>query len=205
VRVEPVTLEGSVVRLTPLSAGDHPRLCEIGLEPALWECTTIRVRTAEEMLDYVRAALAGRDARTALPFAIRLRETDQVVGTTRFHSIAPDHRRVEIGFTWVGVPWQRTAVNTESKYLLLRHAFEGWECGRVEFKADAENHRSRAALSRIGATEEGVLRHYLHSAHRGPRDVAIYSILRGEWPAVKARLEQRMSGGLALRGGKDVP
>jgi len=167
-QIEPVTLEGSYVRLVPLSADDHPRLCEIGLDPALWECTTIRVRTEAEMLDYVRAALAQRDAADALPFTIRLRETDTIVGTTRFHSISSQHRRAEIGYTFVAIPWQRTAVNTESKYLLLRHAFEQWHCQRVEFKADADNHRSR--------------------------DAAVYSILGAEWPDVKARLERKLSG-----------
>src|SRR4051812_40293591 len=165
-RVEPVTLEGSVVRLVPLTLQDHPRLCAVGLEPSLWEATTIRVATDAEMLDYVRSALAQREAGTALPFAITLRDGGTVVGTTRFHTIAPQHRRVEIGYTWVGVPWQRTAVNTESKYLLLRHAFEHWGCQRVEFKADAANERSRNALLRIGATHEGVLRQHLLSAHR---------------------------------------
>jgi RimJ/RimL family protein N-acetyltransferase len=150
------------------------------------------------MLEYVRAALAQRDAGAALPFAILLRDAGTeawtLVGTTRFHSIAPVHRRVEVGYTWVGLPWQRTAVNTESKYLLLRHAFEHWQCQRVEFKSDAGNRRSRDALLRIGATEEGVLRQYMHSGHRGARDVAVYSIVSGEWPAVKARLEQILCG-----------
>jgi RimJ/RimL family protein N-acetyltransferase len=129
-----------------------------------------------------------------MPYAVRLAGAGEVVGTTRFHSIVPQHRRTEIGFTWVGVPWQRTAVNTESKYLMLRHAFERWGCGRVEFKADAANRRSRDALLRIGATEEGVLRQYMLSEHRGPRDVAVYAIVAGDWPAVKARLEQRLYG-----------
>ena len=191
-RVEPVTLEGSFVRLVPLSLADHPRLCAVGLEPSLWESTTIRVATDAEMLDYVRAAVAQREAGTALPFTIVLRATGAVVGTTRFHSVSPDHRRVEVGFTWVGLPWQRTPVNTESKYLLLRHAFDHWHCARVEFKADAANERSRAALLRLGATQEGVLRQYMHSRHKGPRDVAVFSIVDCEWRAVKARLEQRL-------------
>jgi RimJ/RimL family protein N-acetyltransferase len=189
-RVEPVTLEGSFVRLVPLSLADHPRLCAVGLEPALWESTTIRVGTDAEMLDYVRAAVAQREAGTGLPFAIVLRAADAVVGTTRFHSISPEHRRVEVGFTWVGLPWQRTAVN--NKYLLLRHAFDRWHCARVEFKADAGNERSHSALLRIGATREGVLRQYMLFRHRGPRDVAVYSVIASEWPAVKQRLERRL-------------
>jgi RimJ/RimL family protein N-acetyltransferase len=198
VQIEPATLEGSFVRLTPLEEAHHPRLCAVGLEPSLWEATTIRVRTEGEMLAYVRAALAQRDEGTALPFVIVHRASDGIVGMTRFHSISVGHRRVEIGFTWVAPRWQRTAVNTEAKYLMLRHAFETWGCGRVEFKADADNRRSRAALERIGATQEGLLRQYMLSEHRGPRDVAVYGIVADEWPAVKARLEGRLYGG---RGG----
>jgi N-acetyltransferase len=188
-RVVPVTLEGEFVQLVPLSVEHLPQLCAIGLEPTLWQATTIRVQTPEEMAAYVRAALDGAATGTALPFAIILKETGAVVGTTRYHSIAPVHRRLEIGFTWVGLPWQRTAVNTESKYLLLQHAFEVWRLQRVEFKSDCENERSCRALLRLGATQEGILRNYMGSEHRGPRDVAIFSIIDSEWSQAKARLE----------------
>lgn len=192
-RVEPMTLEGTHVRLVPLAPAHHEALCAIGLEPALWALTTIRVQSAEDMRRYVQAALDAQAAGTALAFVLALPRTGTVVGTTRYHSIVAAHRRLEIGFTWVGLPWQRTPVNTEAKYLLLRQAFEGYGCQRVEFKADADNEPSCRALRRIGATQEGVLRSYMLSPHRGSRDLALFSIVAAEWPRVKAGLERRLA------------
>jgi RimJ/RimL family protein N-acetyltransferase len=183
------------VRLVPLSASHHAALCAIGLEPALWAMTTIRVQTPEDMRRYIQAALDAQAAGTALAFMLALPHTDTVVGTTRYHSIVAAHRRLEIGFTWVGLPWQRTPINTEAKYLLLRQAFEGYGCQRVEFKADIANEPSCRSLQRIGATREGVLRSYMVSPHRGSRDVALFSIVAAEWPRVKAGLERRLAGG----------
>lgn len=105
----------------------------------------------------------------------------------------PDQRRLEIGFTWIAPPWQHTRVNTESKYLLLAHAFERWGCRRVEFRADSDNEPSCRALLRIGATREGTLRSYVLSPHRGARDIAVFSILESEWPQVKSRLERKLA------------
>jgi RimJ/RimL family protein N-acetyltransferase len=191
-QIEPITLEGATIRLVPLALTHHPQLCAVGLDPALWQQTTIRVQTPAEMLRYLQTALDGQAMGTALPFAIMMQATGELVGTTRYHSIVRDHRRLEIGFTWVGRPWQRTPVNTESKYLLLKHAFEHYRCQRVEFKADSQNERSCQALLRIGATREGTLRQYMLSSHRGVRDVALFSIIDTEWLQVKAQLEQRL-------------
>jgi N-acetyltransferase len=127
-----------------------------------------------------------------LPFIIVLQATGEIVGTTRYHSIMREHRRLEIGFSWVGPPWQRSPVNTEAKYLLLGYAFEQARCQRVEFKADTENEPSCQALLRIGATREGTLRQYMYSPHKSARDIALFSIIDGEWPGIKARLEQRL-------------
>jgi N-acetyltransferase len=190
--IEPITLAGTYVRLVPLALAHHLQLCAIGLDPELWQQTTIRVQTPAEMVRYIQAALESQAAGTALPFVMLLQATGELVGTTRYHSIVRDHRRLEIGFTWVGRPWQRTPVNTESKYLLLKHAFEHYRCQRVEFKADSRNERSCRALLRIGATREGTLRQYMLSSHKGVRDVALFSIIDSEWPQVKARLEQRL-------------
>lgn len=190
--IEPIALEGVYVRLAPLALTHHQQLCAIGLDPTLWQSTTIRVQTPAEMLDYIHTALESQAAGTSLPFVIVLQATGQVVGTTRYHSIVRDHRRLEIGFTWIGVSWQRTPVNTEAKYLLLTHAFEHYGCQRVEFKADSGNERSCRALLRIGATQEGTLRQYMFSPHKGVRDVAIFSIIDSEWPQVKAQLERRL-------------
>lgn len=190
----PFNLEGRSIRLTPLSIEHLDVLCAVGLEPKLWQATTIQVCTRADMAAYIRAALAGHSAGTAVPFAIVERATDRVIGTTRFHSIVAEHRHLEIGFTWIALPWQRTAANTEAKYLLLRHAFETMDFVRVEFRADAENEQSRRALLRIGAREEGVFRHYRITAHRGIRDLAVYSIIATEWPAVRRNLEIRLTG-----------
>ena len=136
---ESITLEGRFIGLLPLSVEHHAQLCAIGLEPALWQHTTIRVQTPDEMRRYIEKALDSQAAGTALPFVIALQASGQIVGTTRYHSIVREHRRVEIGFSWVGLPWQRSPVNSEAKYLLLGYAFEQAHCQRVEFKADAEN------------------------------------------------------------------
>jgi RimJ/RimL family protein N-acetyltransferase len=189
---EPVTFEGHFIRLLPVSLSHHERLCAIGLEPTLWQHTTLRVQTPDEMRRYIDKALESQAAGTALPFVVVLQATGQIVGTTRYHSIVREHRRVEIGFSWVGLPWQRSPVNTEAKYLLLSYAFEQARCQRVEFKADSQNEPSCRALLRIGATREGTLRQYMYSAHKGARNIALFSIIDVEWPDIKARLEQRL-------------
>jgi RimJ/RimL family protein N-acetyltransferase len=166
----------------------HAALSAIGIDPGLWRYTTIRVETSADMRQYMESALAGQAAGTALPFVIELRATGEIVGSTRYHSIVPEHRRLEIGFTWVAAPWQRTAVNSEAKFLLLRHAFDVLGCQRVEFKAAVDNEPSRRALLRLGATEEGTLRQYVLSKHRGPCDLRVFSIVAGEWPAIRERL-----------------
>ena len=159
----------------------------------IWRVTLDDPRTPQEMHAYVSRALADRDAGTAFPFAVRHLAEGRVVGATRYHSISFANRSVEIGFTWYSPRFWRTGVNTECKYLLLTHAFERLGCIRVEFKTDARNARSRAAILRLGATEEGTLRSkvIMRDGHR--RDSVYFSILDREWPAVKKRLE-------ALRG-----
>jgi N-acetyltransferase len=188
-----VRLIGRQVILEPMEAAHHDALCAVGLDPDLWRLTTIRLRTPQDMRDYMDKAAAGEADGTALPFVITLQESGQVIGATRFHSIARTERRAEIGFTWIARPWQRTAVNTDTKYLMLRHAFEVMGCERVEFRADGENEPSRRALLRIGATEEGLLRRHRPTAHRGWRDIRVFSIIAPEWPRVRARLESLLA------------
>src|SRR5262249_49505026 len=156
--IEPITLEGIYIRLVPLSLSHHAELCEVGLDERLWRLTTIRLQSPEDMLQYIQDALRGQAEGTALPFVIIEKRSRKVIGTYRYHSTNKTHRRLEIGFTWVAVPWQHTPVNTEAKYLMLRYAFEQLQCIRVEFKADYDNEPSRRALLRIGARQEGVLR-----------------------------------------------
>ena len=190
--IRPVVLDGVHVRLEPLSL-DHLRaLIAIGLEPDLWRWTTQVVRTPEEMEEYVRGALAEQAAGRAVPFATVEKPSGRVAGSTRFAAIEPLHRRVEIGWTWLASPWQRTVLNTEAKYLMLRHAFERWGCVRVEFKTDVLNLRSRQALLRIGAKEEGILRSHIITGTGRVRDTVYFSVTASEWPAVRAALEAKL-------------
>ena len=191
--VEPVTLEGRYVRLEPLSMAHHAQLCEIGLAADIWRWTTSIARTPEDMRTYIETALKWQSEGHALPFATLETASGRAVGSTRFGNIDRANRRVEIGWTWVALAWQRTPVNTEAKYLMLRHAFETWGCLRVELKTDALNERSRAAILRLGATEEGVFRKHMIVTGGRVRDTVYYSIVDDEWPAVKAQLEARLS------------
>jgi N-acetyltransferase len=189
-RLDPLTLEGEHVRLEPLSPDHVGRFCEIGLDRTLWAWTTVRVSSCSDMKRYIEDALAEWRAGKSLPFATVLRETGEAVGCTRFMAYEPAHRRVEIGSTWVAAPWQRTCVNTESKYLMLEHAFLRLACQRVEFKTDALNERSRRGILRLGATEEGTLRQHMVTAGGRVRDTVYYSILDSEWRDVRGRLRE---------------
>jgi RimJ/RimL family protein N-acetyltransferase len=159
------------------------------MEASLWELTTVRVRNREEMAGYIEAAQGGGQ----LAFAVVDRASGRVAGSTRYMNYEPGHRRVEIGSTWYGLEFQRTAVNTECKYLLLRHGFEELGMNRVEMKTDMRNERSQRAMERIGATREGVLRrHMVVPGH--VRDTVYYSVIAEEWAGVKARLEEKLRG-----------
>jgi RimJ/RimL family protein N-acetyltransferase len=199
--VEPITLEGQHVRLEPLSAEHHAQLCEVGLDQELWRWTTVQLGTPEEMRAYMETALREQAAGTALPFATVERSSGRAIGSTRFGNVDAPNARVEIGWTWIGRPWQRTAVNTEAKYLMLRHAFENWRCNRVELKTDSLNARSRAAILRLGALEEGTLRNHMISHTGRLRHSVYFSIINSEWPTVKAGLEEKLarSTGAGLR------
>jgi RimJ/RimL family protein N-acetyltransferase len=190
--VEPVTLEGTHIRLESLTSEHIPALCEVGLDAELWRWTIAQVNTPEAMREYVEEALREQDAGKALPFATIERSTGRVVGSTRFGTIEPAHRRVEIGWTWLGTEWQCTTINTEAKLLMLRHAFETLGCIRVELKTDKLNERSRKAILRLGAMEEGTLRHHLITQAGRLRDTVYFSILASEWKAIEARLEEML-------------
>ena len=191
-RLHPVTLEGQVVRLEPLSIAHEPALLAAAQDERIWRFTIHDPRTPELMRDYVRSALSDRDRGEALPFAVYHREAGRVIGATRYHSISAPNRGVEIGFTWYAPEFWRTRVNTECKYLLLCHAFDVLGCIRVELKTDGRNDRSRQAILRLGAREEGTLRSkvIMRDGHR--RDSVYFSILDHEWPAVKERLERML-------------
>lgn len=190
--VPPVTLEGTAVRLVPLSTAHVPALTAL-CEPELFTHFSRVLRTEADVADYVAAALRAADAGTERPFAICERQSGDVVGTTRFMEISRDFRTLEIGSTWLGRRAWRTRVNTECKYLLLRHAFDTLAVMRVQLKTDRRNERSRAAIARLGASFEGILRNHMLVRGGLVRDSAYYSILDTEWPAVA----QRLSGLLA--------
>jgi N-acetyltransferase len=192
-RVGPVTLEGAVVRLEPLRLAHVDALSEVGLDERLWQLTMSRCRTRDDMREFVEDALRLQAAGSALPFVTVERASGRAVGSTRFGNIDRANRRAEIGWTWVAPAWQRTAVNTEAKYLMLRHAFETLGCVRVEFKTDVLNARSRAALLRIGAKEEGILRAHQIVPHTGRlRDSIYFSVIASEWPETRAELERKL-------------
>jgi RimJ/RimL family protein N-acetyltransferase len=189
----PTTLEGPTIRLEPLTLDHVDALLVVALDPELWRLTVSAVSTRADLEEYVNEALAEEKMGTALPFVTVLRATGQVIGSTRFGNAVPAHRRVEIGWTWLGRPWQRSGANREAKYLMLRHAFEQWGCLRVEFKTSVLNQRSRTALLGLGAVEEGILRHHMINADGSLRDSVYFSILSEEWPAVRRRLEERLA------------
>lgn len=191
--LEPVTLEGRHVLLQPLSLAHLNALCEVGLDPELWRATAFGMANEEDMGHFVQAALEAQAARTALPFATIDRDSGRIVGSTRFLNIDPRHKRVEIGGTWIARPWQRTAINTEAKYLMLRHAFESLGAIRVEFKTDAINWQSRQAILRLGAIEESTLRRHMIAWNGRVRDTVYFSIVDNEWREVKLRLEEKLT------------
>ncbi|HKT13403.1 MAG TPA: GNAT family protein [Terriglobia bacterium] len=187
--IHPVTLEGRAVRLEPLSLEHHAQMCEAGLDFELWHWTTQNIRTPKDMLAYIEHALEDQKRGTALPFATIDKASGKVIGSTRYLNIDVSNLRVEIGATWLGKIWQRTGANTEAKYLMLRHAFEKFGCIRVELKTDSLNQRSRDAIVRLGAQEEGILRNHMLTWTGRIRHTVYYSIIDSEWPEVKTRLE----------------
>jgi RimJ/RimL family protein N-acetyltransferase len=190
--VEPVILQGQHVRLEPLTPEHAAGLAEVGLDEDLWKWIPTPVCAPEEMSAYVQTALQDQAAGTALPFVLIEKSSGRAVGSTRYANIERVHHRLEIGWTWVARPWQRTAINTEAKYLMLRHAFETLKCMRVELKTDSLNERSRAAILRIGASQEGIFRNHMVTATGRIRHSVYFSIVNSEWPEVKARLEARL-------------
>ena len=194
--LDPITLHGEAVRLEPLTREHLPGLVEVGLDPDLWRITVQFGGTPEALAAYVDEALRQQAAGTALPFALVEPASGRVMGSTRCGNFDAASARIEIGWTWVAREWQRTRVNTEAKYLLLRHAFETLGMERVELKTDALNTRSRAAILRIGATQEGILRRHQRTWDGRLRDTVFFSILREEWPGVSRKLQAMLGEGV---------
>ena len=191
--IRPITLEGKRVRMEPLDFERHFNgLFEIGLHPDLWKWTLGVCSTRAEFRAYLEEGLRQQAEGSALIFATVGMDSGKVLGCTRFGNIEPRHKRAEIGWTWVGVQYQRSHVNTEAKYLMLKHAFETWGCKRVELKTNVLNKKSRDAMVRIGCKEEGILRKHAINDNGTSRDTIYFSIIDDEWPAVKERLVRMM-------------
>jgi RimJ/RimL family protein N-acetyltransferase len=191
--VRPVVLEGTRVRLEPLRREHLADLGRVAFDQPIWRWTIMGPQDEAGLERWLDTALANAEAGTERPFATIDLATGRAIGSSRYMSIVPEHRRLEIGWTWVGTAYQRTGANREAKLLQLTHAFETLDANRVEFKTHARNERSRTALSGIGATFEGVFRQHMIMPDGSLRDSAYFSVILPEWPAVKAALE----GGLA--------
>lgn len=189
----PITLEGTHVRLTPLTREHADGLFAAAQDDMVWRwMPNPRPKTVDDARAWIDAALRTAEAGDAVPFAIVDRASGAVAGSTRYFDVRRAHRGLEIGWTWIGTPWQRTAINTEAKLLLLEHAFEALGAMRVQLKTDARNERSQRAIERIGGVREGVLRAHMLCWDGSVRDSVMYSILEREWPAAKARLLERL-------------
>ncbi len=188
-----VALRGTAVELQPLEASHRAALLEAAADGELWNMTLTVVPDPATIDTYIATALAGREAGTVMPFAILRRDSGRIVGSTRFWKIDRVNRKLEIGHTWLGDSAQRSAVNTEAKFLLLRHAFEAMDCVRVQFTTDELNKTSRAAILRLGAKQEGIVRHERIMPDGRKRNSVRFSIIDSEWPAVKAALERRLA------------
>jgi RimJ/RimL family protein N-acetyltransferase len=193
-KVAPIILKGKNVRLEPLAVTHIPDLVQVGLDEKIWHYMRYgKVETEEQLSAWVQELLELQEQGTDLPFAVIHQASGNAIGCTRYLHIDPPNRSVEIGGTWYGLAYQGTLVNTECKYLLLKHAFESLACIRVLFKADLRNQRSQRAIERLGAVKEGVLRNHMILPDGHIRDSVIYSLLPEEWPQVKQKLEEQLS------------
>ncbi|TME12502.1 MAG: GNAT family N-acetyltransferase [Chloroflexi bacterium] len=191
--VRPVTLAGSIVRLEPLAEAHLDGLAEVAFDPSIWRWTLARPTDVEGLRAWMDAALANAAAGSEMPFATVDVASGRPIGSTRFMSIVPEHRRLEVGWTWVAPAWQRRGANQEAKYLQLRHAFEDLGANRVEFKTDSRNEKANPALLAIGATFEGTFRNHMVMPDGLLRHSNYYSVIAEEWPDRRARLEARIA------------
>lgn len=191
-----LSLTGPRIRLRPLTTDDADALLQAATDGELWHSRFTVIPSPDTVHGYIATALQGREAGTMLPFVTEDGVGGQVIGSTRFWKIDRSHRKLEIGHTWLAASWQRTWANTEAKYLMLRHAFEVLGCVRVQFTTDELNEASRKAILRLGARQEGILRHERIMPDGRKRNSVRFSIIDDEWPEVRGRLEQYLEGGL---------
>ena len=191
--IEPVTLTGTNVILEPLSLEHKDGLIEAVKDGELWKLWYTTIPTPEKVEDYIQKALEMRENLGAMPFIVRERKSNKIIGCTRYFNVDEDNNRLEIGYTWYSESYQRTSTNTECKYLLLTHAFDKLDAIAVEFRTHWHNHKSRAAIARLGAKQDGVLRNHTKSADGVYRDTVVFSIINLEWPTVKQSLEFKLN------------
>src|SRR5688500_14821612 len=201
---QPVVLEGHGVRLEPLELRHEPELAAAAADGALWELWFTVVPEPDQTKAYIETALARQSEGRMLPWAVRNLATGAVVGSTRFHDIAANIDRVEIGYTWYAKRWQRSHVNTSCKLLLLTHAFERLGCKVVGLRTDKFNFASQRAIEALGAKKDGVIRHFGARRDGSARDVVMYSIVVSEWPEIKLHLTRRLARHGANAGGEKV-
>ncbi|MCB0492592.1 MAG: GNAT family N-acetyltransferase [Cyclobacteriaceae bacterium] len=188
-----IELEGDLVRLVPLRKDFRDNLVLAATDGELWKCWYTSVPSEKTIDGYIELVLDELIKDKALPFVVIEKKTNKVIGSTRFCNATPQHRRVEIGYTWYAKTYQKTGVNTECKYLLLTHAFDTLNCIAVEFRTHWYNTASRNAISRLGAKQDGVLRNHQIDAEGALRDTVVFSILREEWPTVRKSLLFKMN------------
>ena len=191
--IQPVTLMGTHVVLEPLSLDHLDGIKEAVLDGELWKLWFTSIPSPETVEAYIRSALELRENAGWMAFVVREKATNKIIGSTRYCNVDETNQRLEIGYTWYAESYQRSAVNTECKYLLLTHAFEKLEAIAVEFRTHWHNHKSRAAIARLGAKQDGVLRNHTKSANGVYRDTVVFSIINLEWPVVKQSLEYKLS------------
>lgn len=189
---EEIILEGNTVKLVPMENSHLDGLWDAGHNQSIWEFTSSKVRNKAEMKKIIVSAIAEREKGTQLPFTVIDKKTGEIVGSTRFMDISEVHKSLEIGWTWYSPEYWRTRINTESKFLLLQYVFETMGLNRVQFCTDSRNVRSQAAIARLGAVREGVLRKHRIIADGYVRDTVVFSILKEEWPKIKRELQEKM-------------
>ena len=191
--LEKITLVGNKVKLIPLEKKHEANLLKAAGDGNLWDLWYTFVPSKETISDYIDYAINDEEKGKSLPFVVVEKKTNSIIGCTRLFAAFPEHRRVELGYTWYAKSHQRTGVNTECKYLLLRHAFETLNCIAVEFRTHWHNIASRSAIANLGAKEDGVMRNHQIDSNGAYRDTVVFSILHNEWTSVKRSLEYKIS------------
>lgn len=188
-----IRLEGPTVKLLPMEMGQLDDLWNAANAQEIWEYTSSKIKSREDMKRTIEAAAAERERGTQIPFVVLDKESGKVIGSSRYLDLLESHKSLEIGWTWYHPDYWRTRVNTETKFLMLQYAFEEMDMNRIQFNTDSRNFRSQTAIARLGAKKEGVLRKHRIIADGYVRDTVVFSIIKEEWPEVKSILQEKMN------------